>query len=62
MGRDIVDNSAGVFDGNLEKLSFKHNSQKEGVCFMNDSTLIITDERSGHDGGNIYGFSLNNHD
>lgn len=50
------------FDGNLEKLSFKHNSQKEGVCFLNDSTLIITDERSGHDGGNVYGFSLNNHD
>jgi hypothetical protein len=48
------------FSGEREKLSFKHNSQKEGVCFKNDSTLFITDERNGSEGGNIYGFSLNN--
>ncbi len=48
------------FSGKIKKISFKHNSQKEGVCFKNDSTLVITDERHGSEGGNIYGFNLNN--
>ncbi|MCA0152035.1 hypothetical protein [Winogradskyella vincentii] len=46
------------FSGSKEKLTFKHNSQKEGICFQNDSTLIITDERHGTEGGNIYRFNL----
>ncbi|WP_411893371.1 hypothetical protein [Winogradskyella sp. A2] len=46
------------FSGNKEKLTFKHNSQKEGVCFKNDSTLIITDERHGSTGGNIYSYTI----
>lgn len=48
------------FSGNVEALPFDHNSQKEGVCFKNDSTVTITDERKGSEGGNIYSFKLKN--
>lgn len=47
------------FSGSIEKLEFKHSSQKEGVAFLNDSTLILTDERNGTTGGNIYSFKIN---
>jgi hypothetical protein len=46
------------FSGTIDKLSFKHNSQKEGICFKSDSEVIITDERKGSEGGNIYSFKL----
>ncbi|MCB0398385.1 MAG: hypothetical protein KDD26_01965 [Winogradskyella sp.] len=47
------------FSGNIEELPFEHNSQKEGICFKDDSTVYITDERNGDEGGNIYTFKLN---
>ncbi len=47
-----------LFDGDIKVLEFNHKSQKEGVCFKNDSTLIITDEYANKDGGNIYEFNL----
>ena len=47
------------FSGTIKNLSFKHNSQKEGVCFKSASTVLITDERNGAEGGNIYTFSIN---
>ncbi len=46
------------FKGNLETLTFDHNSQKEGVCFKNDHTVYITDEKNKSVGGNLYTFSL----
>ncbi|MBV7269524.1 SdiA-regulated domain-containing protein [Winogradskyella luteola] len=46
------------FSGNIEALSFGHNSQKEGVGFKNDSIVYLTDERNGVEGGNIYTFDL----
>lgn len=46
------------FSGTIERLDFNHNSQKEGVCFKSDSTVLITDERSGMTGGNLYELSL----
>ena len=46
------------FSGNVIEKSFDHDTQKEGVCFKNDSTVIITDERNKSEGGNIYTFSL----
>ncbi len=46
------------FSGNIERISLNHTSQKEGICFLNDNTLIITDERTGTTGGNIYQFKL----
>lgn len=45
------------FEGEINILPFKHDSQKEGVCFLNNKTIIITDETNKHD-GNIYKFKL----
>jgi hypothetical protein len=47
------------FNGTIKSLPFEHKSQKEGVCFKNNSTLIITDEYTKKGGGNIYVFNLN---
>ncbi|MEZ4792553.1 MAG: hypothetical protein R2783_03520 [Gelidibacter sp.] len=46
------------FDGTIESFSFGHTSQKEGVCFKNNSTLYLTDESNGAEGSNIYAFKL----
>lgn len=46
------------FSGNIEQVPFGHTSQKEGICFLNNDTVIITDERTSTDGGNIYQFTL----
>ncbi|TYP98164.1 hypothetical protein C7447_103334 [Tenacibaculum adriaticum] len=46
------------FGGTIEELKLGHKSQKEGVCFINDSVLYITDERKKSEGGNIYSFEL----
>ncbi|WP_369997024.1 hypothetical protein [Winogradskyella sp.] len=46
------------FSGQIDILSFGHNTQKEGVCFENDSTLLITHERKDFEGGNIYSFNF----
>ena len=42
------------FKGTSQFLDFKHVSQKESVCFKNDSTLFIADEYVGMEGGNLY--------
>jgi uncharacterized protein YjiK len=47
------------FSGNIEALPFDHNSQKEGVCFKDSTSIYIIDERNGDEGGNIYTFKLN---
>ncbi|WP_458628716.1 SdiA-regulated domain-containing protein [Winogradskyella sp. PC D3.3] len=47
------------FTGTLTETKFDHDSQKEGICFKTDSTLIITDERKNSEGGYIYSFNLN---
>ncbi len=46
------------FSGTIEKQSFDHNTQKEGLCYLNSETVIITDERNGSEGGNVYSFEL----
>ena len=51
-------NGNDFFSGKSKRLPFDHTSQKESVCFKNDSTLYITDERSGIKGGYLYEFSL----
>lgn len=50
--------SDNFFNGKLESLEFKHNSQKEGICFVDNEKVLISDERQGIDGGNIYFFKL----
>lgn len=39
---------------------FEHVSQKEGLCFKNNNTLYITDEKAHGAGGNLYEFSIAN--
>ena len=46
------------FSGKIEKIDFKHNSQKEGICFITKNKVLITDERNGSEGGNIYSLKL----
>ena len=57
----IFDNYTGnkFLKGNFKKLSFDHLSQKESVCFKNDSILYIADERYSGRGGNLYEFIIN---
>ena len=46
------------FSGTIQEFLFKHNSQKEGICFKTDTTVIITDERDTPKDGNIYSFKI----
>lgn len=46
------------FKGDKKRLDFDHNSQKEGICFYKKDQLLITDERQGSDGGNLYNYEL----
>ncbi|MEC3906794.1 SdiA-regulated domain-containing protein [Tamlana sp. 2201CG12-4] len=46
------------FKGTIEVLTFDHSSQKEGICFKNNNTVYITDERNKSEGGNLYEFKL----
>jgi len=47
------------FSGEMTEIPFKEHSQKEGVCFKNDTTLFITDEKAHGAGGNLYELNLN---
>ncbi|KAB1067931.1 hypothetical protein F6U93_08295 [Tamlana haliotis] len=47
------------FKGSLEVLKFKHDTQKEGLCFKNNHTVYITDEREKSEGGKLYEFNIN---
>jgi len=46
------------FSGKLKELPLGHTSQKEGICFKDKNTLLITDEYSMSTKGNLYQFSL----
>ena len=45
--------------GNVKKIEFDYLSQKEGITFKDNNTLLITDEKSGGTGGNLYELKLN---
>ncbi len=45
--------------GKVERITLKHRSQKEGICFKDSNTLLITDERAHGSGGNLYQLNLN---
>ncbi|WP_034062448.1 hypothetical protein [Lacinutrix jangbogonensis] len=45
------------FEGTVKALNFNHNSQKEGVLFLNNKTIIISDETNKHD-GKIYSYTI----
>ena len=44
--------------GKHSQLKLNHFSQKEAVCFKNNETLIIADEKTNKVGGNVYEVSL----
>ena len=46
-----VDN---FLSGKVKKIELKYESQKEGICFKDGNTLLITDEKSHGEGGNLY--------
>ena len=45
--------------GKVEKIDLEHHSQKEGICFKDNNTLLITDEKSDGEGGNLYELMIN---
>ncbi|MBQ0736573.1 hypothetical protein [Aquimarina celericrescens] len=47
-----------LFGGKVQKIKLDHYSQKEGICFENDSTLLIVDEGGKKSGGNLYKYFL----
>lgn len=47
------------FSGTATELKLNNTSQKEGICFKNDSTLYITDEKAHGSEGVLYEFKLN---
>ncbi|TDT43884.1 hypothetical protein CLV90_3009 [Maribacter spongiicola] len=44
--------------GNMQEIDLGARSQLESVCFLNDETLLISDEKAHGEGGNLYTFSL----
>jgi hypothetical protein len=51
-------NGDDFFSGKVTPLPLDHLSQKEGVCFKNENTLYITDEKAYGTGGKLYEFKL----
>jgi hypothetical protein len=45
-------------DGKMEEIDLGARTQLESVSFLNDTTLLISDERSHGTGGNLYTFIL----
>ncbi|WP_298781976.1 hypothetical protein [uncultured Polaribacter sp.] len=46
------------FSGKVKKIDLKHYSQKEGITFKDNNTLLITDEKGHGAGGNLYELKL----
>ena len=46
------------FKGTVKSYDFNFESQKEGVCFKDNKTLYITDEKAHGHGGNLYELKL----
>lgn len=44
--------------GKVRKIELTHRSQKEGVCFKDNNTILITDEKAHGAGGNLYELSI----
>ncbi len=46
------------FTQKLRKIKLNHFSQKESLCFINDTTLLISDEKSRYTKGNLYRYTI----
>ena len=44
--------------GKMQEIDLGARSQLESVCFLNDNTLLISDEQAHGEGGNLYTYSL----
>jgi hypothetical protein len=44
--------------GKVKEIKLEDQSQKEGICFKDNTTLLITDEKAGGKGGNLYKISI----
>lgn len=44
--------------GTMKEIDLGARTQLESVCFLNDTTVLISDERSHGSGGNLYSYSL----
>lgn len=47
------------FSGKVEKTELNHHTQKEGLCFRDENTILITDEGGKKQTGNLYELKLN---
>ncbi len=45
-------------NGIVKEIDLGIRTQLESVCFMNSTTLLLSDERSNNEGGNLYTFTL----
>lgn len=46
------------FSGNVEKIELNHHTQKEGLCFKDENTILMTDEGDKKMTGNLYELKL----
>jgi len=46
------------FSGKSEKIELNHHTQKEGLCFKDEKTILITDEGEKKFNGNLYELKL----
>jgi hypothetical protein len=46
------------FSGTVKKIELKNKTQKEGICFKGINKLLVTDEKSGGEGGNLYEITI----
>jgi hypothetical protein len=53
-------NNDDINNAKMTELQLNHNSQKEAVCFKNQNTLFIADERVKNKNGNLYEIDLKN--
>lgn len=47
-------------EGTMEQISLKHSSKKEGICYKDNSTVYIVDERRAQKGGKLYSYTFLN--
>lgn len=51
--------SNNFFKGDITEVKFDHDSQKEGICFKDNSTVYISDERGKNNASYIYAININ---
>ena len=44
--------------GKMRTIDLRTNTQLESICFLNNKTLLVSDEERGGTGGNVYAFTL----